>query len=168
MKAELKNSGRKRRLGKRDFAPGSAFILVVVLTVLLSVIGVMFLMMARVDEIGSSAIAENRDLNAGVDAVVSRIQTVLVKDLLGGDDILLNGAGDGSDAWGGIKGDEDEHYDYPGTNDPWLASLEPELYSDNGTPAIIDDDTYYWPSITDLYGTLEADPNSLYGHRLCW
>ncbi|KKK59563.1 hypothetical protein LCGC14_3033140, partial [marine sediment metagenome] len=37
-------------------------------------------------------------------------------------------------------------------NDLWLASLEPERSSDNGTPLDESDDTYNWPYISDIYG----------------
>jgi hypothetical protein len=46
-------------------------------------------------------------------------------------------------------------------DDFWLASLEP-VYNNNGTPANLADDYYEWPHITDLWGTIQATPDSLY------
>ena len=69
---------------------GSALVLVVVVTAMLAVVGVMFVMMSRVDSIATSAISENRELSAAVDTVVKRINTVLVDDLFGSDANMLN------------------------------------------------------------------------------
>lgn len=62
---------------------GSALILVVVVTVLLAVVGVMFLMASRAGETETGAIVQAKDLDAAVDTVVSRINDVLVEDLFG-------------------------------------------------------------------------------------
>lgn len=110
--------------GERRTRVGSALILAVVLTSLLAVIGTMFLMAARVDSIGTSAISENRDLNSAVEAVVANISQELSQDVPG------------------MK--SSEYYDYPGDNDGWLASLEP--YKD-GTD-------YEWRQISDVTGFL--------------
>ena len=115
---------------------GSALILVVVLTVLLAAVGVLFLMTSRIDEMATSGILRTRELRAGVNVVVDRIRTVLTDDLFGGDDFLLDGNG------------TDEYWDYPGDDDPWLASLEP-IYDPGNT-------LYEWPHITDLYGHISA------------
>ncbi len=96
--------------GQRRTKAGSALILAVVLTSLLALIGTMFLMAARVDSIGTSAISQNRDLNSAVEAVVANISQELSQDVPG-----MRGA---------------EYYDYPGNSDRWLASLEP--YDDGG------------------------------------
>ena len=56
------------------------------------------------------------------------------------DDFLLDSSG------------TDEYWDYPGDDDPWLASLEPEVFDDGGTPGDPTDDIFYWRHITDLYG----------------
>lgn len=114
---------------------GSAFILVVVVTVLLAVVGVMFVMVARVGEMGSSAVVDSTDLDVAVETVVSRINTALVADLFGAD---------------GVIGSDGPHYTWPGvargddplTGDrinPWLASLEPNAV-----------DNFRWEHITNL------------------
>ncbi len=123
---------------------GSALILVVVLTVLLAAVGVLFLMTSRIDEMATSGIVRTRELRAGVNVVLDRIRTVLTDDLFGGDDFLLDGSG------------TDEYWDYPGDDDPWLASLEPEVFNDRGTPGDPTDDIFYWRHITDLYGHIFA------------
>lgn len=168
---------------------GSAMILVVVVTVLLAVVGVMFVMVARVGEMASTAVVDHADLDAAVESVVSRIHSVLVEDLFGVDGRLLSGADDpdvpGPDErwdvaehqirdllrpWqesirvGPNPGPGDDVW-LPGTRDDiWLASLEPVWVGDNGTPADPMDD-FIWPQITDLWGTLQGRPNSLYHQR---
>ncbi|MHC4160162.1 MAG: hypothetical protein ACYSSO_13910, partial [Planctomycetota bacterium] len=52
---------------------GSALIMAVVLTSLLALVGVLFVMVARVDRIATSAISENRELNFAVETVVAKI-----------------------------------------------------------------------------------------------
>ncbi len=123
------------------YRAGSALVLVIVITVLLATVGVMFVMMARVSQVATSAISDNRELSAAVDVVVNRIHTVLVDDLFGSDDNMFNGPGD-SDSL--ALGDEDEYYDYPGPDDPWLASLEPYEFAPD----------YYWGHISDIYGIM--------------
>ncbi len=175
---------------------GSALILVVVVTVLLAVIGVMFLMTSRVSEMETVAVTDQRDVNAAVETVIGRIHEVLVADLFGGDNDIINAEIANLDA--------DEQWDYslgydsspagfnlntvidPGPNgtyneainnddiwlpgnldDFWLASLGP-VWLDagpdglTGTPATMQDDTYAWPHITDLWGTIEGYDNSLF------
>lgn len=83
---------------------GSALILAVVLTSLLAIIGTVFLMVARVDNMSTSAIAENKQLNYAVDTVVAKISQVLAED---------------------VNFPAQEYYDYPDVNNPWLAALEP-------------------------------------------
>jgi hypothetical protein len=109
---------------------GSALILTVVLTSILAVIGVLFIMMARVDRMATSAISENKELNFAVEAVVAKISQELILDIPGMP-----------------KGVED-YYDYPDSNDAWLASLEP--YKNNT------DGKYYWRQISDVTGFLAA------------
>ncbi len=113
----------------RTSRPGSALILVVVLTVLLSVVGVMFMMVSRIGEMSASSMGDVMALDTGVDVIVRRIEKVLVDDIVGADGFLLN------------NDNSDEYWDYPGINDPWLASLEP----------IYDGTNYIWPHVTDLY-----------------
>ncbi|UCC22777.1 MAG: hypothetical protein JSW23_01535, partial [Planctomycetota bacterium] len=112
----------KRKIIKKTFSAGSALILAVVLTSLLAIVGTIFLMAARVDKIATSAIAEHRDLDSAVEALIARISRELALDV---PDMP--------------KGDD--YYDYPGGNDRWLASLEPY---DDGT-------TYRWRQISDVY-----------------
>ncbi len=135
---------RKLEKKSRPVAPhaGSALVLVIVITVLLATVGVMFVVMARLSQSATSAISDNRELSAAVDVVVNRIQTVLVDDLFGADDRMFNGPGDSNSV---AFGDEDEYYDYPGPDDPWLANLEPYEFAPGD---------YYWPHISDIYGIM--------------
>ncbi|MGA1980539.1 MAG: hypothetical protein ABSG99_08290 [Sedimentisphaerales bacterium] len=106
---------------------GSALILAVVLTSLLAIIGVMFIMMARMDKMATSAISENKELNFAVETVVAKISQELVLDVPG----MPKGS---------------YYYDYPDANNAWLASLEP--YKNNA------DNKYYWRQISDVTGFL--------------
>ena len=69
MMAGRPKSRRCREAGSR----GSAIILTVVLTSLLAIVGVLFVMAARIDKMGSSAAAESRELNSAVDTLVAQI-----------------------------------------------------------------------------------------------
>lgn len=176
----------KTKHTKQHKQSGAALILVVVVTVLLAVIGVMFMMTSRLSEMETKSIADQRDLNAAVDTVVSRINEVLVEDLFGADNSIIDADSANVDA--------DESYDYPRHNpdldlatgfpftngadgnpwtlddiaipgnldDYWLASLEPVWVDDNGTLADPSDDVYIWRHITDLWGTLQVDIDSLF------
>jgi len=145
---------------------GSALVLVVVVTVMLAVVGVMFVMMARVDSIATSAISENRELLAAVDTVVERINTVLVDDLFArapADFDLHLFAEPTPQLPPPDIGRPDysnfdivnEPWDAPLSNtavlglgdDPWLASLEP--VEDPCSPG-----DYYWRHISDIYGIM--------------
>ena len=101
---------------------GSAFILAVVLTGLLAIVGVLFLMAARVDKVATSAISENRELKFAIETVIAKISQELVLDTPG-------------------VADQQDYYDYPGQYDKWLANLEP--YEDSSGD-------YKWIS-RDLY-----------------
>jgi len=103
---------------------GSALILTVVLTSLLAIVGVLFVMMSRVDKIATSAILENKELNFAVESVIAKITEELVLDVPG------------------VVGQE--YHDYPGPQDKWLASFEPYRSGNN----------YYWRQISDLTGYL--------------
>jgi hypothetical protein len=103
---------------------GSALILAVVLTSLLAVVGVLFIMMARVDTIATSAVSENRELNFAVDSVIAQINEQLVLDVPG------------------VAGQE--YYDYPDQYNTWLANLEPYKSGTN----------YFWSQISDITGAL--------------
>lgn len=189
---------------KKQGQKGSALILVVVVTVLLAVVGVMFLMVSRAGQMESAAVVQSKDLDAAVQTVVSRIDEVLAADLFGINparpDIVDASAlnPDADEPWDlaehnpgfnngfgmdGIAGTWDDMIS-PGTNgkldpsqapasnddvwlagmldDYWLASLEPVWRNDNGTPADPTDDIYVWPHITDLWGTIQGTPDSLY------
>ena len=76
---------------------GSALILTVVLTSLLAVIGVMFVLVTRVDKISTSAITENKELNLAVDTVIAKISQQLILDVPHNDPCRL----------------PQEYYDYP-------------------------------------------------------
>ena len=107
---------------------GSALILAVVLTSLLAIIGVMFLLSSRVDWVGTSSIADNKDLGSAVDTVIAQISEVLAFDV------------PGDPCW------PQEYYDYPDANNAWLACLEPYYKSDTND--------YRWRQISDIYGSL--------------
>jgi len=122
----------ERRSGcRRD--TGSALILTVVLTSLLAIVGVLFLMAARIDKMATSATADNRQLGFAVDSVVAQIGEVLAKDVPG-------------------FPRAEEYYDYPDANNAWLADLEPyakKSPSSTSTNPVFD---YYWRQISNITG----------------
>ena len=107
---------------------GSALILAVVLTCLLAIVGVLFVMTARVDKIATSAISEHRELDLAIDAVIARIAQELALDVPG-DPCRL----------------DEEYYDYPDLANRWLASLEPYEVGPGA---------YRWLYLTDLYDVI--------------
>ena len=117
----LKTETADKKLSREKLAAGSALILTVVLTSLLAIVGVLFVMVSRVDRMATSSISENKELNLAVDTVVAKISQELILDIPG------------------MAGQE--YYDYPDVNDTWLASLEPYF---DGT-------SYKWRQISDLY-----------------
>ena len=139
---------------KTGFRPASALIMTVVLTVLLAVIGTMFLMMTRVDKMATSAIEQGRNLDAGVGSTIAIISKILVDDVPG-------------------LGSSSEYYDYPSNADPWLSNLEPYanvggsglestvfagslggfnmVMADSNDPCSPEDPDYYWRHITNLF-----------------
>ncbi|MCK5565176.1 MAG: hypothetical protein KAJ07_08005 [Planctomycetes bacterium] len=125
----------------RTSRTGSALILVVVLTVLLSVVGVMFMMVSRIGEMSASSMGDTMALDTGVDIIVSRIEEVLVDDIVIYD--AFNNVNRVLDGNGDRFGSNNEYWDYPGPDDPWLASLEP-IYD-------VANNIYIWPHVTDLY-----------------
>jgi len=139
----------KRQFGTVRVRKGSALVMVIVLTVLLSLIGTLFIMMSRIDEMSTSSLQTDAELKAAVDAVVDRINKLLVDDVFANGSSWIDGSGD-NEAW-----------DYPGDDDAWLANLEPELVDveyDSGT----DIDQIGFRHITDLYaqfqgGTFDGD-----------
>src|SRR4030042_1928641 len=86
-------------------ASASALIIAVILTSLLAIIGVMFVMIARVDRMATSSISENKELNFAVESVVAKISQELALDVPA------------------MPGQE--YYDYTDACNPWLANLEP-------------------------------------------
>jgi len=98
-----------RKIRRVSPSVGSALILAVVLTSLLAIVGVLFLMITRIDKIATSAISENKELDFAVDTVIAKISQELASD---------------------VPGSAAEYQDYPGPEDKWLASLEP--YESNG------------------------------------
>jgi len=119
-----------KKWSKKVLPAGSALILAVVLTSLLAIIGVLFVMVSRVDKMATSSIAENQELNLAVETLVAQVSRELMLDVPG------------------VAGQE--YYDYPDVNDTWLASLEP--YRDG----IV----YKWRQISDIYNKLDQlDPN---------
>ncbi|MFB0552399.1 MAG: ComEA family DNA-binding protein [Phycisphaerae bacterium] len=89
---------------RSTFSVGSALILAVVLTSLLAIVGVLFVMITRIDTIATSAISENKELEFAVETVIAKISQELASD---------------------VPGSAVEYQDYPGPEDKWLASLEP-------------------------------------------
>ncbi len=126
MQTNVKTTQSRRR--------GSALIMAIVITMLLFIIGIVFVLTSQKGRAIVTGSEFRQSLDAGTDAVIERINTVLIEDLFGSDNNLLN------------KDASDEYWDYPGSDDPWLASLEPEILSD-GT------NSYYgWRHISDIYG----------------
>ena len=134
--AKMKMENKK--LGKNSFSAGSALILTVVLTTLLAIVGVVFVMMARVDKIATSAISENRELGFAAEVVIARISQELVLDF---------------PHKAAICCPEQEYYDYPDPCNAWLASLEPDVER-HPTDKTGKQDRYYWRQISDVTGYL--------------
>ncbi|MHC5059546.1 MAG: hypothetical protein ACYTFK_00450 [Planctomycetota bacterium] len=145
----------KKKAGYVRCSSGSALILVIVITVLLATVGVMFVLMSRVGRFTTSAISDNRELAGAVDVVVNRINTVLAQDLFGSEDgepyffAKPPISGNRPDYSGSSS--YNEPWDYPDNKDAWLASLEPALFTDGGTPFEPSDDIYFWPHISIIY-----------------
>ena len=98
------------RQAMSDECFGSALILTVVLTSLLAIVGVLFVMVARVDKIATTAISENKELDFAVETLIAKISQELVSDVIS---------------------PAAEYYDYPGPEDKWLAHLEPYTSGSN-------------------------------------
>ncbi|MHC4331882.1 MAG: hypothetical protein ACYSWW_27580, partial [Planctomycetota bacterium] len=139
----------ENRLSDKSLGAGSALILTVVLTSLLAIVGVLFVMVSRVDKMATSAISENKELNLAVDTVVTKISRELVLDVPG---VTDPGAWDPNATDPNVVDPNaavliQEYYDYPDVNNIWLAALEP--YESGGI--------YYWRQISNIYN--RADPN---------
>lgn len=116
---------------------GSALVLAIVTTMLLFIIGLSFFVTTKTEKATVASVESSGILDDAVDAVVNQINTVLVEDLF--DPNGFSGLLDGT------KGNE--YWDYPGTDDPWLASLSPEYKGQTASG----DELYAWRHITDLY-----------------
>ena len=101
---DIKSNRSSRKIYRVPLSVGSALILAVVLTSLLAIIGVLFVMITRIDKIATSAISEDKELDFAVETVIAKISQQLVLD---------------------VPGTGAEYQDYPGPEDKWLASLEP-------------------------------------------
>lgn len=125
---------------------GAALVLAVVVSVLLAVVGVMFVMVARVGEMQTAAVIDNADLDTAVQSVSARIQQTLTDDLFRGGDTIGNGSPHYT--WPGVKKGGDPAADERISR--WLAALEPnsansfkwDFISNLSDPTIL-------PSITD-------------------
>ncbi|MHC4727979.1 MAG: hypothetical protein ACYS17_12205, partial [Planctomycetota bacterium] len=93
-----------KKFRNSTFSAGSALILAVVLTSLLAIVGVLFVLVTRIDKIATSAISDSKELDFAVETVIAKISQELVLD---------------------IPGQGAEYRDYSGPEDRWLASLEP-------------------------------------------
>lgn len=161
----------KRQLNRSNLRTGSALVMVIVLTALLSLIGTLFIVMARIDEMSTSSIKAATELDSAVNAVVNKINEVLVEDVFAAN--WLDGTGN-TEPWDYPKHTLDPGVDtipgtyddlafnggtpYYGTNDDiWLANLEPELLDMavdwGGTFGQSANQHYAFRHITDLYGT---------------
>jgi len=139
--SDVNRTIRQRSKGRR----GSALLMALVITVILFIMGLMFVSTTQTEKSAVSGLEEQNTLETGLDAVIDQINTVLVDDLFGVGGIgMLDGPGDSYNPI--VLGDEDEYWDYPGPDDPWLASLEPEYVDLGGGVGF-----FYWRHITDLY-----------------
>lgn len=125
---------------------GSALIMTVVLTVLLSMVAVMFVLVARMDSAATGNIADNKMLDSAVKSIIEIIGKELVFDTPG----VAEKAGLSKLQYPQYY----DYYDYPDINDAWLASIEPYKF---GTD-------YYWRQISDVTGYL-ADPNQRFSRQ---
>lgn len=159
---------QNRQFDKRS---GSALILVVVVTVLLAVVGVMFLMISRAGETQSGAVVQSKDLSAAVDTVVNRINDVLVDDLFGQklanpsnlaswkrDEAMLNG---GTAPVDKLNVFSDEPWDIPGHSGAGHAtqSIDPGSNGEiDKTVAIGSNDDIWLPGQMDDYWLASLEP----------
>lgn len=121
------DAGRLRnRANPYGAGTGSALILTVVLTSLLAIVGVLFVMVTRIDKMGTQAVADNQELTMAVETLVAEISELLSQDVPGG-------------------ATDEEYYDYPDAANAWLAALEPSR-------DVNDIDQYRWRQITSLDG----------------
>jgi hypothetical protein len=62
-----------KKLSAGESAGGSALILAVVLTSLLAIVGVLFVMASRVDNMATSALSETKELDFAAETVTTRL-----------------------------------------------------------------------------------------------
>ena len=181
-KPQITNRGRRAKpapsgVGGDSECIGSALILTVVLTSLLAIVGVLFVMVSRVDRMATSAISENQELNLAVETVVAKISQELILDVPGVagqeyydypnhnyhpgpdgqtdtfDDQVIN---PGPDLILGTADDGESYYTVK--DNIWLADLEPRLVNVTKAPARgtadIDIGQYGFGHISDIYGRL--------------
>ena len=116
----MRNHSTGRNLAGRR--RGNALIMAVAMTVLLAIIGSTFVIMARMDRQAVRNVQQVQTVDVAVDNVLQRIQEQLARDIVTtGSPVVLGG--DGSPAR------PNEPYDWPGSTDSWLASLEPVMGS---------------------------------------
>jgi len=131
------------RRGRRR---GSVLVMAIVIITLLFIVGSTFLLTSRTNKQTVAAIDSTSSIDDGIDAVINRINTVLVEDLLGP-------AGGTATMLDGTAGNEYWDYPYthpatPGTNDDmWLASMVPIRYKHPSSSQ----NFYFWTHVTDLY-----------------
>jgi len=178
MKSEMQITNHERRATSGECV-GSALILTVVLTSLLAIVGVLFVMISRVDKMATSSISEYKELNFAVESVVAKISEELALDVPGMpeqeyydypihnihpgpdgqlytfDDLVI-------DPGQNLKlGDDDDPgiFYYTVKDNIWLADLEPRLVDVTRAPARdpiedIDIERYGFSHISDVYGRL--------------
>jgi DNA uptake protein ComE-like DNA-binding protein len=136
---------------KRKNSFGSALILAVVLSSLLAIVGVLFVLVARMNKMATSAVSDNMELNFAVDTMTAKISQQLVLDVPGVTNIQMPepntidpNATDPNAPGPNEPAQIEEYYDYPDANNLWLASLEPYKSSSS----------YYWQQISDVTGKL--------------
>ncbi|MBN2181388.1 MAG: hypothetical protein JW715_05705 [Sedimentisphaerales bacterium] len=138
----MKISGQTISNRRQNF--GSALILAVVLSSLLAMVGVLFVLVARMNKMATSSVAENMELDFAVDTVTATITQQLASDI---PDIEIIRTSDPNDPNAPVINsniERQEYYDYPDANNLWLASLEPYKSGSD----------YYWRQISDLTGSL--------------
>lgn len=115
----------------------NAMVLAVSITALLAIIGSAFVLMSRMQRQAVTGVAGEHAADAALEAVLTRIQTVLADDVVdnSGDDVnkLLR-----EDTGIGEKLAYREPYDGTNDNDPWLAAIEPGS-------------GYSWPQVSEIF-----------------
>ncbi len=119
-----RQSGKNGRATPETQPRGSALILTVVLTSLLAIVGVLFMLAARIDKMASSATVDNRELSLAIATVLAQTGEMLAADVPG------------------VRANQ-QYYDYPDANNPWLASAEPYQSASGG---------YFWRQISNVAG----------------